>query len=198
MPENYDRAMRETLARLAQSGERPRLLLHACCAPCSTAVLERLMPHFALTLYFYNPNILPWSEYEKRLSELKKLLAFPEFSSVGLLVPGRDEPAFEDISRGAQQEPEGGARCRACYALRLGRTARTAAELGFPYFTTTLSVSPHKNSAWLNEIGLDLSAPGGPVFLPSDFKKKNGYARSIELSKTYGLYRQRYCGCTPV
>ena len=127
---NYERVMEETIAALERDGQRPQLLLHACCAPCSTAVLERLMPHFALTLYFYNPNILPWSEYEKRLSELKKLLAFPEFSSVGLLVPGRDEPAFEDISRGAQQEPEGGARCTACFRLRLEYTARAAAVGG--------------------------------------------------------------------
>ena len=197
MPENYYVQMQEILARLAASGTRPGLLLHACCAPCSTAVLETLMPYFSVTLYYYNPNILPKAEYEKRLDELKKLLNFPEFASVGLLVPARDEQAFRAAARGMELEPEGGARCRACYALRLAETARAADALGFAYFTTTLSVSPHKNSAWLHEIGQGLSARTAAAYLPSDFKKKIGYARSIELSRKYGLYRQRYCGCTP-
>lgn len=196
MPENYYLAMQREIERIAASGQRPSLLLHACCAPCSTAVLETLMPHFAVTLYFYNPNIMPDAEYDLRLAQVKKLLAFPQFFSVELLEDERDEAAFWQIADGLESEPEGGARCRACYSLRLRRTAQKAAELGFSYFTTTLSVSPHKNSAWINEIGLSLSAPNAPAFLPSDFKKKNGYIRSIELSRKYDLYRQRYCGCS--
>ena len=198
MKENYQKQLDALLAALPPEG-KPRLLLQSCCGPCSSYVLEYLTRYFRVTVLYYNPNIQPRDEYDRRLywqRELIRQLPTPE--PVDLLACDYDGQRYIDAVRGLEREPEGGARCRACYALRLGRTARTAAELGFPYFTTTLSVSPHKNSAWLNEIGLDLSAPGGPVFLPSDFKKKNGYARSIELSKKYGLYRQRYCGCTPV
>ena len=194
MPRNYEQEMGAVLAGLA--GTRPRLLLHACCAPCCSACLERLAPHFDVTVYFCNPNILPAEEYEKRLYWLRRLLAEAPFArGTALVVPDREEDAFRRAAAGLEREPEGGARCAACFRLRLGRTAAYAAREGFPYFATTLTVSPHKNAPLLNDIGEALGREAGVRWLPNDFKKKNGYLRSLELSREYGLYRQSWCGC---
>ncbi len=187
MIKNYQRQMEEVLATL--SG-RPRLLLHSCCGPCSGSVLERLAEHFDFTVYYYNPNIYPDSEYRRRADEQARLL---EKLGVPMIEAEYTPAEFEDIGMG--QEPEGGARCKACYALRLEHTARYAAAHGFDWFCTTLSVSPHKNAVWLNELGQVLAEKYGLGWLPSDFKKKNGFLRSLQLSEQYGLYRQSWCGC---
>ena len=187
MIHNYQQHMEQRLAAL--SG-RPRLLLHSCCGPCSSAVIERLAEHFELTVYYYNPNIYPEAEYRRRAEEQARLL-----DRLGVpLTPAAYVPAeFEKIGMG--EEPEGGARCKACYALRLEETARYAKEHGFLWFCSTLSVSPHKNAAWLNELGQALAEKYGLAWLPNDFKKKNGFLRSLQLSEEYGLYRQSWCGC---
>ena len=191
---NYQRQMEALIASL--EGRRPRLLLHSCCAPCSSAVLEILTAHFDTTLYYFNPNILPAEEYEKRLWWLRYLLERAPFArGVELLVPDRDEAAFRAAARGLEDAPEGGARCTKCFELRLGRTARAAAEGGFDFFCTTLTVSPHKDAPLINAIGARLGEELGVKWLPSDFKKKDGYARSIALSREFGLYRQSWCGC---
>ena len=161
-----------------------------------TAVLEMVTPCFDTTVFFYNPNILPAEEYEKRLYWLRVLLDRAPFAEgVELIVPDRDEPAFWAAARGLEAEPEGGARCTECFELRLGRTARAAKEGGFEFFATTLTVSPHKNAPLINAIGARLGQELGVRWLPSDFKKKDGYRRSIQLSAEYGLYRQAWCGC---
>lgn len=192
---NYQILLDQTLATIPD-GARPRLLLHACCAPCSSYVLEYLATRFAITLFFYNPNISPEEEYRFRFAELSRLVAEMGLSGVVSLLEGNYDPErFEALSAGLESLPEGGARCARCYALRLSETANAAAEGGFDYFTTTLSISPHKNAALLNDIGARESARVGVPYLFSDFKKKNGYRRSCELSVKYGLYRQDYCGC---
>ena len=191
---NYQKQMEAAVASL--EGRRPRLLLHSCCAPCSSAVLEILTAHFDTTVFFYNPNILPAEEYEKRLWWLRFLLERAPFAQgVELLVPERDEAAFIAAARGLEGEREGGARCTSCFSLRLSRTAEAAKAGGFEYFCTTLTVSPHKNAPLINAIGERLGEEHGVKWLPSDFKKKDGYARSIALSREYGLYRQTWCGC---
>ena len=187
MTKNYQQQMENILSEL--SG-RPRLLLHSCCGPCSGSVLERLSEHFDLTVYYYNPNIYPDTEYRRRADEQARLL---ETLGVPMIEAEYVPSEFEDIGMG--QEPEGGARCKACYALRLEHTARYAAAHGFDWFCTTLSVSPHKNAAWLNELGQAMAERYGLGWLPSDFKKKNGFLRSLQLSEQYGLYRQSWCGC---
>ena len=177
-------------------GRTPRLLLHSCCAPCSSYVLEYLTNYFDTTVLYYNPNITPAEEYAKRVDELKRLLSEAPYPNAVRLVEGRyDSREFFAIAKGLEDLPEGGERCFKCYTLRLEETARAAAEGGYEYFTTTLSVSPYKNAANLNAIGRELSEKYGVKYLYSDFKKKNGYRRSIELSAQYGLYRQNYCGC---
>lgn len=191
---NYQREMETVIARLPQ-GERPRLLLQCCCAPCSSAVLETLVPHFSVTIYMYNPNIHPQAEYEKRLAQFSKLLQNPSFASVQLLEAPYDPQHFFAAVKGLEQEPEGGARCTECFRLRLEQTAAAAKEQGYDFFTTTLTVSPHKNAALLNVLGTEIGARFGVPFLPSDFKKKEGYKRSITLSKEMDLYRQTDCGC---
>lgn len=193
-PTNYAKELEHLIAGL---GDRvPTLLLHACCAPCSSAVLEYLCQYFDVTLLYYNPNISPRAEYDKRLSELQGLLQRLPLKYPAKIYPcsyrGED---FEEISRGLEDQPEGGLRCMACYRLRLREAARAAQELGLEYFTTTLSVSPLKNARAINEIGEELAREYGVKHLPSDFKKKDGYKRSIQLSREYGLYRQDYCGC---
>ena len=189
---NYALEMDKVVASLG--GRRPSLLLQSCCGPCSTAVLEVLCPHFAVTLLYYDPNIQPEAEYalrlENQLCVLREL--HPE---VALLPCEYDGAAFTAAARGLEGEPEGGARCTACFRLRLEYTARAAAEGGFEFFCTTLSVSPHKDAERLNAIGAGLGEKYGVRFLPCDFKKRDGYRRSIELSKSLGLYRQNYCGC---
>ncbi len=194
--QNYARELDKTLETLKASGARPRLLLHACCAPCSSYTLEYLTAYFEITLLFYNPNISPESEYTYRADELARLVDGAPFArNVQLIVEEYAGESFSEMARGLEAEPEGGARCKKCYRLRLDETARFAAEQNFDYFCTTLSISPYKNAEALNEIGGELAKQYGVRYLFSDFKKKGGYQRSIELSKEYRLYRQNYCGC---
>ena len=195
-PIRYDKQMQEEITRLKERGERPRLLLHVCCAPCSTACLERLTEAFDLTCYYYNPNIAPEAEFDRRFAELVRLTGQMPLVQTPALIRGEYESErFEAIAQGLEDQPEGGDRCTACYRLRLTETARLAKKEGFPYFTTTLSVSPYKNAEKLNRIGGELAEAYGLRYLFSDFKKQDGYLRSIRLSAEYGLYRQNYCGC---
>ena len=191
---NYGKILDDKLAQLAESGERPSLLLHACCAPCSSHTLLFLHEHFRITLYFCNPNIAPQEEYDYRLDELKRLVR-----ELGLDIEIIDEdydPApFYELAKGLEALPERGERCRKCIAYRLRKTAELAKERGFDYFTTTLTISPHKDCAFINECGADISKEYGKEWLYSDFKKHDGYKHSIELSRQYDLYRQDYCGC---
>ena len=193
--ENYQLELDRLIAAL--DGRRPRLLLHSCCAPCSSYVLEALTPHFAVTVDYYNPNIDTAAEYAHRAEEQRRFAARAgELAGpVEVLVAPYEPAEFYAAAKGLEQLPEGGARCWACYRLRLAHTARRAAEGGYDYFCTTLSISPHKDAAKLNEIGRELAAQYGVAWLPSDFKKKNGFKRSTELSAAYGMYRQDYCGC---
>lgn len=192
---NYGKILERKIVEITSSGCRPTLLLHACCAPCSSYVLEYLSKIFDITLFYYNPNISPEEEFSKRLSELENFCERAGYSDVSIFSPNYDAREFFDAVRGMEALPEGGERCRICYELRLRRCAEMARDGGFDYFTTTLSISPYKNAVWLNEIGGALEAEYGVPYLYSDFKKKNGYRRSIELSAEYGLYRQDYCGC---
>ena len=193
---NYSKELEKLLQGLQQKGSVPRLLLHACCAPCSSAVLEYLSQYFFITLLYYNPNIAPYEEYEKREAELRRLVSQMHFPHpVELLPCSYDGQAFAEAVRGLEGEPEGGRRCEACFHLRLEYAAKEAARLHFDYYTTTLTISPMKNARLLNQLGEELGEKYGVAHLPSDFKKKDGYKRSIELSKEYGLYRQDYCGC---
>ena len=169
------------------------LLLHSCCAPCSSTCLERLKEQFKISVLYYNPNIDDKDEYEKRKAEQIRFLALTDS---GVLVDcEHDKEAFTEMSKGLEEEPERGKRCYLCYELRLRKTARVAKELGFSWFCTTLSLSPYKNAEWLNEIGEKLGDRYGVNYLVSDFKKQNGYRHSVELSEQYGLYRQDFCGC---
>ena len=178
------------------SAGTPTLLLHSCCAPCSSYVLEYLSRYFKITVFYYNPNIFPEEEYSRRVKEQQRLIGEMPLSNPVRFLEGRFDPAeFYTAVRGLEHLPEGGERCRACFRLRLNETARLASERGFDYFTTTLTISPLKNAAALNEIGEALADEYRVRWLPSDFKKKNGYKRSVELSAKYGLYRQDYCGC---
>lgn len=181
---------------ILQGRKTPSLLLHGCCAPCSSYVLEYLNKYFLITSFYYNPNISEEVEYIKRVNELNRLIEeMPVINEVNLMI-GRYEPEeFERAIKGLENLGEKSRRCYACYELRIRETAKTAADEGFDYFTTTLSISPHKNAGWLNEIGERLGEEYGVKYLYADFKKRNGYKRSIELSKEYNLYRQDYCGC---
>ncbi len=193
---NYQLKLDETLKDLTDSGRVPTLLLHACCAPCSSYVLEYLSRYFKITVFFFNPNIYPDSEYDHRAAEITGFIdRFPALHEVGLITAEHEENRFYEAVKGLESLGEGSERCYKCYELRLEETAKKAAELGFDFFTTTLSISPLKNAAWLNEIGGRLSGEYGIPYLFSDFKKKNGFKRSTELSAEYGLYRQDYCGC---
>ena len=193
---NYQRELDRVLAGLEQSGETPALLLHSCCAPCSSYVLEYLSRYFAITVFYYNPNIYPSDEYGRRVAEQKRLIQEMHCPNPVRLIEGMYETErFYALAKGLEQEPEGGERCFHCYRLRLEQAAALAKAEGFDYFTTTLSISPHKNAAKLNEIGKELAAQYGVRHLPADFKKREGYKRSIDLSQQYGLYRQDYCGC---
>lgn len=190
---NYDIEMEKQIKDITP-GEK--LLLHACCAPCSSAVLERLGNIFSITIFYYNPNIDAKDEYLKRIAELKKFISSFTTKYPITLIEGKYEPEkYYNNIKGLEKEPERGKRCYICYKLRLEETAKLAEEQNFPYFCTTLTLSPYKNSDWLNEIGKDLNETYNSTYLYSDFKKKNGYKRSIELSKEYSLYRQDYCGC---
>ena len=184
------------LAETASFDKVPRILLHCCCAPCTSYVLEYLSSYFKITLFYYNPNIQPCEEYDRRASELQRLLELVSLpNKVDIIFGDYDDASFEAATVLYRDEPEGSRRCRACFELRLAETANQAKEGGFDYFTTTLSVSPHKDAVVLNEIGSRLAGEYGIKYLQSDFKKRDGYKRSIELSKQYGLYRQSYCGC---
>ncbi len=183
------------LKECRESGTRT-LLLHSCCAPCSSYCLEYLSPYFEITDMFYNPNIYPEEEYVKRERELERLIGnMPLENPVHFLPLPYDSDEFFKAVKGLEDFGEGSERCKACFKLRLERAAKYAAENGFDYFTTTLSISPYKNAQVLYDISKELSEKYGVKFLPSDFKKKNGYKRSIELSRDYELYRQDYCGC---
>lgn len=196
---NYQKTLEKILEGLAINKDIPRkrLLLHACCAPCSSYVLEYLREYFDITVLYYNPNITDREEYDKRVDELKRLVEIMKQPVWNINVTeGRYEPErFFEMACGLEQIPEGGVRCFGCYEMRLRETARMAAEGGYDYFATTLTISPLKNAEKLNEIGERLAQEFGVSHLPSDFKKKNGYKRSVELSEEYGLYRQNYCGC---
>lgn len=177
-------------------GNRPKLLLHVCCAPCSSHVLETLNGEYEITVFFYNPNITEEVEYDKRFNELTRFVSEAPFATEVDVVNGRYEPeVFFEMARGLEEEPERGSRCYKCYEQRMREAALYAKENGFDIYTTSLSISPHKNATWLNEIGERLSKEFSVDYLYSDFKKKNGYARSIQLSKEYNLYRQDFCGC---
>lgn len=176
--------------------EKSKLLLHACCAPCSSHVLEILESLFDITVFFYNPNISSQDEYEKRKAELHRFVQEAPFTrNVKIIDAAYNAEEFYRIAKGLEDAPERGERCYKCYELRMDATAKYAAEKGYDIFTTTLSISPHKNAGWINEIGCRLSERYGVDYYYSDFKKKNGYLRSIELSKEYNLYRQDFCGC---
>ncbi len=187
---NYQKKLDEITSEIIG---KPTLALHSCCGPCSTYVLEYLTQYFNVTLFFYNPNIHPESEYKTRLDAQKKVC---ELFSVKVVECDYDIQSFFDKTKGLEDSPEGGERCTVCFELRLENTINIAQELGgFEYVATTLTVSPHKNAPLINEIGERLSKEKGIKWLPSDFKKKNGYLRSIQLSKEHKIYRQDYCGC---
>ena len=190
---NYQKELEKVLDTLRKEGKVPTLLLHSCCAPCSSYVLEYLSEYFKITVFYYNPNIDAEEEYKKRKSEQIRLLK--ETGWADFLDCDHDAKAFEEIAEGLEQEPERGARCYLCYRLRLEKTAKAAKERGFKWFCSTLSLSPYKNAEWVNEAGAAAGEKYGVRFLPSDFKKRGGYYRSLELSAAYGLYRQDFCGC---
>ncbi len=194
MNKNYQKMMENEINLIKKSGRKPSLLLQVCCAPCSSSVLEKLSMVFDITLFFYNPNISPEEEFLKRFEELKRLNG--EMGTPANIIKGEyDHYRFLQMSEGLEDLEEGGKRCFRCYELRLRKTASLARREGYDYFTTTLSVSPYKNAEKLNDIGEKLSVEYGVEYLYSDFKKKEGYKRSIELSREHSLYRQDYCGC---
>ena len=192
MKTNYNLVMAEIINSLDY---KPNLLLHSCCGPCSTAVINRLMPFFDITVLYYNPNIEPYSEYLKRKNEQIRFINELHSANVKFLDCDYDNNDFINISLGLENEPEGGKRCHACFRLRLEKTAQIAKENNFEYFCTTLTVSPHKNSQVINSIAKDISEKYNLKYLYSDFKKEDGYKKSIEYAKKYNLYRQDYCGC---
>ena len=193
---NYQLEMEREFKRIEAAGLRPRLLLHSCCAPCSSAVLETLTPRFDIDILYYNPNITPAAEFEHRVGELQRLVSkMPHDGDIHVIRGEYDPRVFYDAVRGHEDDPEGGARCAICFRLRLAEAARVARERGSDYFTTTLTISPLKDAQLLNAIGKELSASSGVAWLPADFKKRDGYRRSCSLSAQYGLYRQDYCGC---
>lgn len=195
MKENYQLKMEEIINSI-DSDRAPKLLLQACCAPCSSYVLELLSNYFQITILYYNPNIYPFSEYDKRLGEVRKLIKLINGKNpINIMEVDYDSASFDSISKGLENEKEGGIRCHKCYYLRMKKTAKLAKEYNYDFFTTTLSISPYKNAQVLNRIGEVLEEKYHVRYLYADFKKKEGYKRSIELSKQFNLYRQEYCGC---
>lgn len=193
---NYSIILEKELKNILNDDKVPTLLLHSCCAPCSSYVISYLIKYFNITILYYNPNISPKDEYDKRKEEQIRLINEIEHENgLSIIDCDYDNDVFNKIVKGLEAEKEGGSRCHKCYQLRLKKTASIAKEKGFDYFCTTLSVSPYKNSLILNEIGKNLEDEYKVKWLYSDFKKKDGYKRSIELSKKYNLYRQDYCGC---
>lgn len=192
---NYAKELNDLIKTLDEQNP-PRLLLHSCCAPCSSAVLEFLSRYFLITVDYYNPNIFPAEEYQKRAAEQKRLIdEMPAVHPITFTAQPYDPESFLQVSRGLENCPEGGERCERCFELRLRQAAVMAKNSGYDFFCTTLSISPLKNAAKLNEIGQRLALEHKIKYLPSDFKKANGYKRSTELSHQYGLYRQDFCGC---
>ena len=194
---NYQKELDRLIGQYQKEGRTPSVLLHVCCAPCSSYCLEYLSEYFDITVYYYNPNITKPEEYAYRLSEEKRYIALrTDFRHpVGMTESEYDPKVFFEAVKGLEKEPEGGARCEQCFRLRLEASAKKAKELGMDCFTTTLTISPLKNAALLNGIGEEMGERYGVMWLPSDFKKKEGYKRSIVLSHEYDLYRQNYCGC---
>ena len=193
---NYQKELDKVIDGLVKEERVPRLLLHSCCAPCSSYVLEYLSQYFEITILFYNPNIYPPEEYQARVHEEERLISEMPFKHPVHMISGTYDPdVYYAAVKGLEKEPEGGERCAVCFALRLAKTAQLAAEGGYDYFSTTLTISPLKDAARLNRIGGEMGAKYGVMWLPSDFKKKDGYKRSIELSHRFDLYRQNYCGC---
>lgn len=191
--QNYQKQLDKLIEQLKGT---PRLLLHSCCAPCSSYCIEYLSQFFSITILYYNPNISPREEFEKRAAEQQRLVSEMQLKNpVSVVVDSYDPAEFYSAVKGFEHIPEGGERCFICYRLRLERAAEYAAQHSFDYFCSTLSISPLKNAAKLNEIGAELSEIYSVSHLPSDFKKRGGYLRSIELSRQYRLYRQNYCGC---
>ncbi len=193
---NYDKIMHETITKIKEDKVIPRLLLHSCCAPCSSHVIDTLTPYFNITIFYYNPNIEPFAEYEKRKEEeIRFLKEYPAQNKLDIIDCDYDNDLYHEAIKGLENLGERSPRCHKCYYLRLEKTALKAKELGYDYFGTTLTVSPYKDSQKLNEIGEFLSTKYHVNYLYSDFKKNNGYLHSIELAKKYNLYRQDYCGC---
>ncbi len=193
---NYQKILDKIIAGLEEEKDTKSLLLHVCCAPCSSYCLEYLSQYFNITVFFYNPNISENDEYQLRLSEEKRFISEMNFKNPVSIIEGRYSPKeYFSAVKGLENEPEGGKRCKKCFALRLEESARIAREMNFDYFTTTLTISPLKNAALLNEIGESCAQKYGVKWLSSDFKKKEGYKRSIVLSAEHNLYRQNYCGC---
>ena len=196
MKRNYQKELEELLKNLKEQNTVPTLFLHSCCAPCSSYVLEYLSEYFQITVFYYNPNIYPDEEYYKRVEEQKRFIErFPAKHKISFVEGNYDKDRFYAMAKGLELVSEGGERCFACYELRLREAAEYAKERDMDYFTTTLSISPMKNAEKLNEIGEKLAQEYGVKYLTSDFKKKNGYKRSVEISEEYGMYRQDYCGC---
>lgn len=192
----YQKRLDQIIEEQVKEGRVPTLLLHSCCAPCSSYTLEYLSQYFKITVFYYNPNIYPSEEFAKRVEEQQRLIqALPAQYPISFIEGDYDSKEFYAVTKGLEKEPEGGLRCFECFRLRLEKSAILSKENGFDYFTTTLTISPLKNADKLNEIGEELAEKYGVKFLPSDFKKRGGYQRSIQLSKEYNLYRQNYCGC---
>ena len=193
---NFQKELEKKLCEITKSGKTPSLLLHSCCAPCSSYVIEYMSQYFDVTVFYYNPNISDNDEYRKRVEEQKRFIGeFPAANKVSFIEGDYEPDVYFKNVKGLEKCEAGGERCFVCYKMRLEKTAKLAKELKFDYFTTTLTISPLKKSAKLNEIGVGLAEKYGVEYLLSDFKKKEGYKRSIELSNEYGLYRQNYCGC---
>lgn len=193
---NYQSVLDNTIKKITSENRVPTLIIHSCCAPCSSYVLEYLSQYFKITVLYYNPNIFPREEYEYRISEQERLIKTMNFVNDVKLIGSEYTPEdFFNAVKGFEKEPEGGRRCELCFEVRLRYTAALAKKMNFDYFTTTLSISPLKNAQVLNELGIYIGQEYGVEYLQSDFKKRNGYKRSVELSKEYGLYRQDYCGC---
>ena len=196
LKQNYNSMLEDILEDINNKNMKPKLLLHSCCAPCSSYVIEYLTKYFDITIFYYNPNISPYEEYLKRKKEQIRLIdEINNYNKLDIAYCDYDNDIYEDRIRGLENEPERGNRCTVCFKLRLGKTAQEAKKNGYDYFGTTLTLSPYKNAQLINEIGLNLEKEFNVKYLVSDFKKKDGYKKSIELSKKYDLYRQNYCGC---
>ena len=196
MERNYGLELEELLNNIKEKKSKPKLLLHSCCAPCSSYVIEYLTNYFDITIFYYNPNISPYNEYLKRKEEQIRLIReINKSNKLDITYCDYDNEVYERKIKGLEEEPERGKRCSVCFRLRLSETVKEAKRLNYDYFATTLTLSPYKDSKLINKIGLELEDEFNVKYLVSDFKKKNGYKRSIELSKKYNLYRQNYCGC---